>query len=452
MFPGHKNVLEFKADDEFVSVGIGPLCDDNECVEMGKPASHFKGNMKFIAIRMGLKYPLMHMGSQDEIKIFTDFMTDHAPTEANFRRLAKIYRQRANGITIFPKLPSVLKSHYKIWEQNRKIKVAENAVNPNVKALLQRLWQSLISVKDVYFKNTIEATENKSESKNVLVAMKEEDKENVVAKYVPPTQAPTPKQYIPTTLSNQESRRCAWYPMCNEMARVCNGWHLNACIHSAKWQLIVNPETLTNMKKVEKNTMDCKRKAENWVQIKMQKKIRKSEHQIEKNKSDLKHHTPAPLQNDKLQLQHQQKESTNACHMLDTLPVSLDQSSREHVRKFICGTNSMNIVCTVNNHDVLHSDVTRLRRAKSKEQHLNDNIINAYMSILQREHDDRCKQESEKLNSIIYNTHFFFRLFDGGETQEFRYENVSRWWRRVDIFSLNKMFFPVHIKVGYYEH
>ena len=138
--------------------------------------------------------------------------------------------------------------------------------------------------------------------------------------------------------------------------------------------------------------------------------------------------------------------------MLDTLPLTLDQSNRDYVRKYIYGTNSFNKVCTVNNHDIVYSDIIRLQRPTSRHQYLNDNIINAYMSILQKDNDDRCKQESGKLKSIIYNTHFFFRLFDGGETQEFRYENVSRWWKSVDIFSLNKMFFPVHIKIGFYEH
>lgn len=489
MFPGHKNVLEFKADDKFVSVGIGPLCYNNEYVEIGKPASHFKGDMKFIAVRMGLKYPLMHMGSQDEIKIFTNFMTDHAPTEANFRKLAKIFRQRADGITIFPKLPSMLKAYYKRWEQNRKIKVAQNAVTRNVKALLQRLWQSSISVKDVYIKNTIEVADNKSESNNVLVATKEEGKENVVAKYVPPIQAPTQKEYIPTTPSNQESRRCAWYPMCNEMAKVCNGWHLNTCIYRAKWKFIINPETLTEMKKVEKNTRDRKRKAEKRAEAKMQKKIRKEEHQLEKNKRGLKRNEPTSLhQNnnmqkkiklEKMESQNEVNSSTNTAfakvkeekkqkvhqyqqqqeiepmsHTLGTLPDnSLEHSDCNVVTKYLYGSNTDDrIVCIVNNNEVQQRDIVRLQPAKSKHQYLNDNIMNAYLSLLQRENDHKCEQESGHLKSIIYETHFFSKLFDVGATEVFKYENVSRWWKKVDIFSLNKLFFPVHIKQGDYEH
>ena len=70
IFPTHKNVLEFKANESFVSVGIGPLCYDNDYVEIGKPAAHLKGDMKFISERMNLKYPPMHIGTKEEISIF----------------------------------------------------------------------------------------------------------------------------------------------------------------------------------------------------------------------------------------------------------------------------------------------------------------------------------------------------------------------------------------------
>ena len=118
----------------------------------------------------------MHIGTKEDIKIFTDFMKDHAPAAANFKKLAKVYRQQSNGTTIFPKLPSMLKSYFKRWERNQKIRVAETTVGQHVKDLLRRLWKSSTNVSDVYNHDTaiqaIDASnndDNSSQDKNGVV-------------------------------------------------------------------------------------------------------------------------------------------------------------------------------------------------------------------------------------------------------------------------------------------
>ena len=68
------------------------------------------------------------------------------------------------------------------------------------------------------------------------------------------------------------------------------------------------------------------------------------------------------------------------------------------------------------------------------------------MSLLQQESDDACKQEIGDLKSFIFNTHFFSKLFDEGNTNLFTYDNVKRWPKNIDIFSCNKLYFPINIK------
>ena len=62
------------------------------------------------------------------------------------------------------------------------------------------------------------------------------------------------------------------------------------------------------------------------------------------------------------------------------------------------------------------------------------------------------QKDTGMLNFIIYNSHFFFKLFDNGDTNLFTYDNVRRWWKNVDIFSLKRLYFPVHIKDGCFKH
>ena len=235
--------MEFNVDESFVSVGIGPLCYADEYVEVGEPAPELKGDIWFVAKQMGLRYPPMHIGTKEEIKIFTEFMKNHTPTAANFKKLAKIYRQQSNGITIFPKLPSMIESYFKRWEKNQKIKVAEITVGKHVKELLRRLWKSSTNVTNVYDHNTaMQAIEysnnddNSSQDKNgnLLLTMNEEaivpDQTAPtvqIHRYVPPLQAPQQQAYICSARNmsqEQLSRNCAWYPLCKAFQNIKRLW------------------------------------------------------------------------------------------------------------------------------------------------------------------------------------------------------------------------------------
>ena len=112
IYPRHKNIMEFEGNEDFVAVGIGPLCYSEDFVTKGEPDERLVGDMRFIAKRSGIKHPPLPIRTKDEINIFTQFMATNKATQGNFIKLAKLYKMSANGINIFPKLPTMLKSYY----------------------------------------------------------------------------------------------------------------------------------------------------------------------------------------------------------------------------------------------------------------------------------------------------------------------------------------------------
>ena len=59
-----------------------------------------------------------------------------------FDTFAKLFKEKANGKHIFPKLPTILKSYYMTWETNSGIKSTEQALDLPVNALLTNLFNT----------------------------------------------------------------------------------------------------------------------------------------------------------------------------------------------------------------------------------------------------------------------------------------------------------------------
>ena len=75
-------------------------------------------------------------------------MATNKATQGNCIKLAKLYKMSADGINIFPKLPTMLKSYYNRWEMNQKIKAVEESISNDTRELLQNLWKSSSSGSD----------------------------------------------------------------------------------------------------------------------------------------------------------------------------------------------------------------------------------------------------------------------------------------------------------------
>lgn len=75
-------------------------------------------------------------------------MATNKANQGNFIKLSKLYKMSADGINIFPKLPTMLKSYYNRWEMNKKIKAVEESSSNDTRELLQNLWKSSSSGSD----------------------------------------------------------------------------------------------------------------------------------------------------------------------------------------------------------------------------------------------------------------------------------------------------------------
>ena len=95
IFPNYSNHLLFKPISDFVAVGIGPLNYDEKYVDSSEPDPALKGDMLFLAKRMKLRGPPLHIAHPEEKKIFNDYLRDHSkPTSKMWDDLAVVSRRK----------------------------------------------------------------------------------------------------------------------------------------------------------------------------------------------------------------------------------------------------------------------------------------------------------------------------------------------------------------------
>jgi hypothetical protein len=71
VYPHHRNVSLLHTDRNFVSVGIGPLSYSSDYVKIAEPLPNLKNDIRFIADRIKLECPPLHIASREEIKLYT---------------------------------------------------------------------------------------------------------------------------------------------------------------------------------------------------------------------------------------------------------------------------------------------------------------------------------------------------------------------------------------------
>ena len=65
----------------------------------------------------------------------TIFQTNNLPTSHHYGHIAKLFLEKSDGKTIFPKTISMLKKYYEKWKINQQIKHFSNYVKPSLKKL-----------------------------------------------------------------------------------------------------------------------------------------------------------------------------------------------------------------------------------------------------------------------------------------------------------------------------
>ena len=145
VYPRHYNLSHFKPLDSFVSVGVGPLCFSQHYIDIGEPDQQLKGDIKFIANKMNVRFPPMPVSTKEEKKIFNDFFRANTrQSSLQWRELVCSYRRLSDGSNIFPKLPSLLKNYYTTWKQNQKIRLFQTSLGKSYNDLLMSLVSNKI--------------------------------------------------------------------------------------------------------------------------------------------------------------------------------------------------------------------------------------------------------------------------------------------------------------------
>ena len=240
IWPRHKNITIVGGKDDFISVGIGPLTYDERFVELSDvPAAHLKGDLRFIASQMKLKYPALPIDSVEEVKLFRDFIKNNKPTRANIERLCQVFKEKSDGKIIFPKTPYILNNYLTTWKKNNEIKAREKELGPDARCLMRCLFfvtkpnfeadkltldlptgtgHTAVDADIDRLANTIDESDISEERIDFASIDEEPDESSPTLEqqppplFVPPIQAPNQTSYIPAISLgngfNNEARIC----------------------------------------------------------------------------------------------------------------------------------------------------------------------------------------------------------------------------------------------------
>jgi len=219
LFPRHRNISQTKYNN-FIAVGIGPLCYSQDFVVQGDPLPELKGDIFFIAKQMNLKCPPLPIVTQEEKILYNKLIQGTPkPIERDYCDFAKEYLKHADGIKIFPKLPSMLKQYYKTWHKNQQVKAAQLAAGNNYIELLSSLSSIRVdaALLDIPKSSATEAT---PENNNSTIC------DGVL--FVPSVAGPHQVNYKSAKQQEQTQRRCYWWPYCGTVD-LCGGWSREKC-------------------------------------------------------------------------------------------------------------------------------------------------------------------------------------------------------------------------------
>ena len=237
IFPRHVNLSEFEHVKDFVSVGIGPLCYDKRFVSEGEPDKRLVGDALFVATQMKVTCPPRDIQSPEERKIFNDFLEKHAgePKSKQFEQLASIYLEATDCKSIFPKLPSMLRSYYQRWADTRLVIASQEAMKSTYSCLLNELARP--ATKKL---STIDTGGSKqadiavgiapmAAAASALSKTTEGSKQVAAELPVPPIVAPSQRKFVPMESTNGPQRRCVFYPFCDRYVSQCGGQRKTSC-------------------------------------------------------------------------------------------------------------------------------------------------------------------------------------------------------------------------------
>jgi len=269
IFPNHTNQSLFKPIEGFVAVGVGPLNYDPKFVEEGLPDPKLNGDMLFLAERMRLKGPPLHIAHVNEKRIFNQHMADNPkPSSKTWEQLAEKFKDKSDYVTVFPKLPSMLRSHFNDWKATQQLVTIKNSISLDYYGLLKQLGKPPTAgstgpaaehQKQASDNNRLQQqTESDSVSDQGLAAMPDDPMP------VPPLAAHTQTEYNVSGDGDGRSnhtRKCSAAPFgCPNLGINCSksGWRNCKLVKANSYQVTV-PDT----EEERKSMIDAHKKEQN---------------------------------------------------------------------------------------------------------------------------------------------------------------------------------------------
>lgn len=231
-FPSHTNQCLCQPIKGFVAVGVGPLNYDSKYVEQGGPHPNLAGDMKFLAERMKLTGPPLHVATKEEKRIFNEFLKScPKPTTKSWEQLAALYKTKADYKTVFPKLPSMLRTHYTKWKLNQELVMVKDSISVGYYDVLKKLGTPSL---ETLTQNPAAAFQHQRSTESMEDAPVPEPTQDDIANFlakapenplpIPPPGAPIQTEYICSDRRGKETRRCSAAPFgCPYLSMECSG-------------------------------------------------------------------------------------------------------------------------------------------------------------------------------------------------------------------------------------
>jgi hypothetical protein len=189
--------------------------------------------------------------------LFNKFMKEHPrPTAKTWEELAVLFKAKSNYLTIWPKLPSMLRKHCQTWRLNQELVMIKDSMKTDYYGLLKQLSQPSRNENSIV--NSPAAAFQKNASDEQIEApiggddLGETATEAAVADLpcdpmpVPPLAAPAQTGYVLSGDGRGKTkRRCSAAPFgCPRLAKDCswNGWE-NCNLVKSKSIHVNVPET-----------------------------------------------------------------------------------------------------------------------------------------------------------------------------------------------------------------
>jgi len=227
LFSNRINVSQFKPL-EFVSWGLGPLTFDPRYVEKGPPARHLKGDLRFMAERMEVIYPPIPPSTPKELGIIKEFCQNHPGQKmVDIQNLCVKFKQLTDGVSVFPKIPSMIKPSIKKWKANEAIKLLQMQVKDSYSEIFDRFMSQKASLPSP--KAPPNSQSRKRAHENSAITQTDAALSVLEPPHVPPMSAPSQSHPVATSFANKNDEQCAWWPVCQLGARTCGGSEKSHC-------------------------------------------------------------------------------------------------------------------------------------------------------------------------------------------------------------------------------